>query len=1006
MALSNDLLSQFAKITNDNETKPTEKTVYGTIVESDGKKYVRLDGSNIDTPISTTTDASNGDRVTVLIKNHSAVVTGNITHPSAKKDTVDDLGERTDELSGQVSEFGVVIADKVSTKQLQAESARIEQLVVTGDAEIRGELTAESAEIRELVAKKATIEQLEAVDAKFDNLDATYAKIDVLESDYAKIEKLEAAEATIRNLSGDYADFKVVATDKFAANDASIKNLQANKLSADEADIKYATIEELNATNANVGKLDADVADIDTLIFGSASGTTIQTSFANAVIAQLGNAQIKSAMIKDVSADKISAGTISTGSVQIKSDDGRMVISDETIQISDANRVRVQIGKDASNDYSINIWDETGKLMFSKGGITDAAIKDAIIRNDMVANDANISASKLDISSLFTEINGSTETIKSSKIYMDADKQTLDVAFTQMSSDIDDLSDDVSSQGTKLNVIQGQISSKIWQQDITNATKDLATDEEVSELRTKHSSLEQTVNGINATVESHTTQISKKADSSTVTAVSDKVTKLETSLDGFKSTVSETYATKDDLGDANESIGSLTQRVSTVEQTSNSFTVRIESVESRAVVSTVEQFYLSTSATSLAGGSWSNSQPTWTQGKYIWRRTLVTYGDGDTAYTPSANGVCITGNTGATGAQGPKGDTGDTGSQGPKGDKGDTGATGATGPQGPQGDKGETGATGSQGPKGDTGATGPQGPQGDKGDTGATGPQGPQGDPGEDGQMLFATCTTAAETTAKAASLVRGTLTLAAGATVAVKFTYANAVTTPTLNIASTGAKQIRLNGVALEDEIYYWVAGALVTFVYDGSYWTISDPSTLSKINDLTDNIAVTYASKSEIATTNKEILQTVSATYTTKSDLELYKSEVTSELSQVPGKITAEFTKAEELISEVDGELQSNLNKIYKYIKLSDQGITIGSSDSSVTLRLDNETGIEFWKTADLNDDGTAKEGREAFGRWDGDNFHTGNIVVKTTERAQFGDFAFVPRSDGSIMFLKVGG
>jgi hypothetical protein len=45
-------------------------------------------------------------------------------------------------------------------------------------------------------------------------------------------------------------------------------------------------------------------------------------------------------------------------------------------------------------------------------------------------------------------------------------------------------------------------------------------------------------------------------------------------------------------------------------------------------------------------------------------------------------------------------------------------------------------------------------------------------------------------------------------------------------------------------------------------------------------------------------------------------------------------------------------------------------------------------------------------AYGSWDGDNFYTGNLVIRVSERAQLGNFAFVPRSDGSLMFLKVGG
>ena len=46
----------------------------------------------------------------------------------------------------------------------------------------------------------------------------------------------------------------------------------------------------------------------------------------------------------------------------------------------------------------------------------------------------------------------------------------------------------------------------------------------------------------------------------------------------------------------------------------------------------------------------------------------------------------------------------------------------------------------------------------------------------------------------------------------------------------------------------------------------------------------------------------------------------------------------------------------------------------------------------------------GGENFGWWDGVDFHTGNIFVEVQEQARFGNFAFVPRSDGSLMFLKV--
>lgn len=162
------------------------------------------------------------------------------------------------------------------------------------------------------------------------------------------------------------------------------------------------------------------------------------------------------------------------------------------------------------------------------------------------------------------------------------------------------------------------------------------------------------------------------------------------------------------------------------------------------------------------------------------------------------------------GPQGPQGEQGPQGLQGLQGEKGEQGIPGPTGETGATGAKGDTGPRGPQGAKGDTGPQGPQGP---------TGPQGQTGDAGRDGQMLYATCDTAAGTVAKVASLAAGTLSLKAGATVAVKFTYANTASSPTLNIAGTGTKAMYIQGV----RDVYWTDGATVTFTYDGANWRVA---------------------------------------------------------------------------------------------------------------------------------------------------------------------------------------
>ena len=70
------------------------------------------------------------------------------------------------------------------------------------------------------------------------------------------------------------------------------------------------------------------------------------------------------------------------------------------------------------------------------------------------------------------------------------------------------------------------------------------------------------------------------------------------------------------------------------------------------------QYYLSTSNTTLSGGTWSDNAPSWVDGKYMWSRTKVTNAKGEVSYEPSINGTCIAGATGATGKDGINGKDG------------------------------------------------------------------------------------------------------------------------------------------------------------------------------------------------------------------------------------------------------------------------------------------------------------------------------------------------------------
>lgn len=299
-----------------------------------------------------------------------------------------------------------------------------------------------------------------------------------MERYYANL--LVVNKALINKLDVDTAKITYATITNFNAVKGDVDYLKVNNLTVDKANLLYASIERMEVVegqirNLNVDDLKAQVANINTLMFGSASGGSLTTEFSNSIVANIGDAQIKSAMIESIAADKITSGKIYTNLVEILSESGNLDIADNTIQIKDDNKVaRVQIGKDATNDYNIYVWDKSGNLMFDALGLTENGVKREIIRNDMIKEDANIAANKLNIESLFNVINeDGSHTLKSSKIYVDANKQTLDVAFKNMTTNVTNLQNTVTTQGTQLTAVQGAISSKVWQQDITTAVNGL-----------------------------------------------------------------------------------------------------------------------------------------------------------------------------------------------------------------------------------------------------------------------------------------------------------------------------------------------------------------------------------------------------------------------------------------------------------------------------------------------------------------------------------------------------
>lgn len=259
MSLSNDLVSAFVKITNDTKKEKTEKIAYGTVVENQDKSVtkaskvtlVRLDGADVDTPVLSTINGIEGDRVIVTFKNHTATVTGNLSSPSVVYQNIVKIENDYDNLPDEIFDINVLLAKKATVDQLNTEKARIS----------------------ELNAKTVTIR-----------------------------EELDAAKADIEDLSSDHAEFKEATVDDFTAINARVTQLDSGKLSAEQADLLYADIDEFRATkgvvdnlkiaSGDVGELAAKVAEIETLTAGKLSTEQADIRYANIDFSNIGEAAI------------------------------------------------------------------------------------------------------------------------------------------------------------------------------------------------------------------------------------------------------------------------------------------------------------------------------------------------------------------------------------------------------------------------------------------------------------------------------------------------------------------------------------------------------------------------------------------------------------------------------------------------------------------------------------------------------------------------------------------
>lgn len=264
MGLSETLASEFVKVTKDKTSTVKETTAYGIVVEYNGQKFVKLDGSDVLTPATFVTHAEDGERVTVLIKQHTATVNGNITSPSVRDKELSGLND-------EIGEFKKVISYEVVTDDLDALNARINNLVaIIADFQ---DITAVNAEIEALRATFLDADFLSATDIEAINASIEHLRASCAEIENLSVEDMEAINASIDNLKAYVGEFTYVSTETLDAVKANIKTLETEKLDAESANLKYANIDFSNIGKAAMEYFYAQSGLIENVTIGDATIT-------------------------------------------------------------------------------------------------------------------------------------------------------------------------------------------------------------------------------------------------------------------------------------------------------------------------------------------------------------------------------------------------------------------------------------------------------------------------------------------------------------------------------------------------------------------------------------------------------------------------------------------------------------------------------------------------------------------------------------------------------------
>ena len=502
MSVDRNLLSEFAKITNDTQAN-TQTQLYGTVVTQGDKKYVKMDGSDIITPIISTTDIKDGERVMVSINNHIATVTGNITNPSAG-------GDRVSYTEGKVNEFDYLFAGNITAGNIAAGS-------ITSDKILAGSITTDKLMAESIIADKIAA--------------------DAIESKHIKADAIEAEHIKAGAITADKIDAGIITSDHIASGTITADKIATGTITAGSGIIAEGAIGSAQISSLDVAKLESGTIDTSKIYIAGADGHLQLKGNRLQVFDGLGNSAVERVSVGDVNGDGSKFG------LRVRGADGETILLDENGVTSEG----ITDGSITNNKISDNANIDGAKLNINS--VVSKINEDGTETIQGTKIEVNGTTLNTKLSTITTKQTEDSERISQAQSQITANTNAIKLKVDEQTytTDKKDMTSKLEKNTSEISTMKGQIALKVEQTDIENAKSEM---EEVidTKVNSAKSEIKITTDAIKQNVSNLTQTVSTKADGSTVSSLNSKVSSLETSVNGISGKVTSLEKTTTTLG--------------------------------------------------------------------------------------------------------------------------------------------------------------------------------------------------------------------------------------------------------------------------------------------------------------------------------------------------------------------------------------------------------------------------------------------------------------------------